>query len=130
MIGLDTGFFMRLLEGHAEAVRVWKELMQGGESAVSCLTLFELFRLADRGAIDREVIEKLTEGIAGMCDVAWIDEPETLRRGSALSHGLGIPAMDALILSGFLKFHAAVIYTTDSHIVRYKKDGVRVVVLR
>jgi len=130
MTGLDTGFFIKLLEGHTEAVRVWKDLMKGGESVVSCLTLFELWRLANRGAVDREAIEKLAEGITGMCDVTWIDEPGILRRGSALSHGLGIPAMDALILSGLLSRGATAIYTTDAHMRRYRGDGVSVVVLR
>ena len=52
MIGLDTGYFLRLLKGDAEASRIWTAIIDGEEAAVSCLTLFELARLARKGASD------------------------------------------------------------------------------
>jgi len=46
--------------------------------------------------------------------------------GANLSHGLGIPTVDALILAGFLVLNVNTIYTTDSHLERFKKKGVKV----
>ena len=33
MIGLDTGFFVKILENHKTAVQVWTELIEGDEEA-------------------------------------------------------------------------------------------------
>jgi predicted nucleic acid-binding protein len=42
MIGLDTGFFVELVRNNLMAVRIWEGIVEGDESAVSCLTLYEL----------------------------------------------------------------------------------------
>jgi PIN domain nuclease of toxin-antitoxin system len=52
MIGLDTGFFIRFLENNKDAVQTWREIIEGEESCVSCLSIFELSRLSLRGRID------------------------------------------------------------------------------
>ncbi len=44
----------------------------------------------------------------------------------SLSHGLGMPAVDALILAGFSVLNVNTIYTTDSHLEGFKKKGVKV----
>jgi predicted nucleic acid-binding protein len=53
-----------------------------------------------------------------------------LSDGARLSHGLGIPAVDALILASLLEAGALTIYTTDEHIACYRGKGVEVVNLR
>jgi len=52
MIGLDTGLFVELLRGGPQAVALWEQLIEGEKEAlVSCLTLFEIERLALKGTI-------------------------------------------------------------------------------
>jgi len=118
---------VRLLQGHAEATEIWSKVMEGEDATVSCLTLFELARLARRGAITAEAEDTLREGISALCNLSWLNSQDNLLSGANLSHGLGIPAVDALILAAFLSTDATVIYTTDSHLEAYKKKGVRII---
>ena len=129
MIGLDTGFFIRLLENKKEAVRIWQGIVGGEESSVSCLTIFELKRLSLKKAIDEETTDLLIDAILSICKVTWIDGKEILLVGANLSHGLGIPAVDALILAGFLVLNVNTIYTTDSHLELFHKKGIKILKL-
>jgi predicted nucleic acid-binding protein len=129
MIGLDTGYFVEFLRGNREAVSVWKALIEGDEEGVvSCLTLFELERLGLKKVI--EGAATLLEAIPAVCKVLWLQEPETLSRAAALSHGLGIPVVDSLILAGFLASMVQTVYTTSRRLEAYKKKGVNIVNLR
>jgi predicted nucleic acid-binding protein len=129
MIGLDTGFFIRLLENKKEAVRIWQGIVEGEESSVSCLTIFELKRLSLKKAIDEETTDLLIDAILSICKVTWIDGKEILLMGANLSHGLGIPAVDALILAGFLVLNVDTIYTTDSHLELFHKKDIKILKL-
>ena len=126
MIGLDTGFFVRLLQNHKEAVQVWETIIDGEDASVSCLTLFELKRLSLRGKIDSKSTETLLSGIPSVCRVIWLDEEDILLEGSGISHRFGLPAIVSLILAGFIKYDADVIYTTDSDLELYKKREIKV----
>ena len=53
-----------------------------------------------------------------------------LSSAAGLSHGLGIPAVDALILAGFIQEKAGTIYTTYSHLKAYNKKGMKIINLR
>jgi predicted nucleic acid-binding protein len=127
MIGLDTGFFVKFLENNKEAVRAWKEIMEGEEAAVSCLTLYELKRLSLKGMIDIKALEIIFSAVSSLCRIVWLNEQDILLMGANLSHGLGIPSVDALILAGLLKSGATTIYTTDSHLQAYQKKEVAVI---
>ena len=127
MIGLDAGYFVRLLEGHREAKLIWSTIIEGEASAVSCLSIFELARMARKSAISVEAEAALREGILGLCRVCWLEKEEVLLSGANMAHGLGLPAVDALILAGLLSVGANRIYTTDSHMEAYKKRGVRII---
>jgi hypothetical protein len=129
MIGLDTGFFVEFLRANPHAVSVWKLLIENEEEAVvSCLTFFELERLGLKKGI--EGAGTLLEAIPAVCTVFWIQEPDTLIRAAALSYGLGIPAVDSLILTGFLASMVETVYTTDRHLEAYKKKGINIINLR
>lgn len=129
MIGLDTGYFVEFLRANQDAVAVWKTLIANEEEAVvSCLTLFELERLGLKKGIEGAAI--LLEAIPAVCTVLWIREADTLSKAAGLSHGLGIPAVDSLILAGFLTTMVQTIYTTDRHLESYKKKGVNIINLR
>ena len=45
----------------------------------------------------------------------------------ALAHEGGLPAVDALILAGFVQAGVGIIYTTDKHLEAYKVKGVQMV---
>lgn len=125
--GLDTGFFLRLLEGRAEAVRLWLELLEGDQAAVvSCLSLFELDRLGLKGKIERRAAETAQDAIVAVCEVVWINSLENLREAARIAHGAGIPAVDALILAGLLAAGAERILTTDSDLMRYRRKGLKI----
>ena len=49
--------------------------------------------------------------------------------GAKLSHSLGIPTVDSLILAGFIISDVNIIYTTDSDFEAYKRKEVKIVKL-
>ena len=126
MIGLDTGYFLRLLKGHPEAGRIWTAIMDGEEAAVSCMTLYELARFARKGSIDIDAEKALREAILALCLVCWLDREEILLAAANLSQGVGLHAIDSLILAGLLAVNATAIYTTDGDFEVYKKKGVKI----
>lgn len=127
-IGFDTGFFIELLRGHPIAIDVWKELEQPHVSGViSCLTLFELERLSLKGALKEW--SRLNQALNAACWVVWLNT-EIISRAAKLSHGLGMPAMDAVILASMLHEGVESIYTTDSHLKAYKNERVQIINLR
>ncbi len=130
MIGLDTGFFVELLRKNPQAVEVWEKIVDGDESVVSCLTLYELKRLSLKGVIDPDTLNVLHEAITGISKVAWLDKAEILRDAAAISHSHGIHGIDSLILASLASLNPRMILTTDSHIERYKKKGLSIINVR
>ena len=132
LIGCDTGFFVELLSGNDKAVMVWKDLIESTEdsSFVSSLTIFELERLALKGKIKKEASDVLIQALEGICAIGWLHSRDILSTGARLSHGLGIPSIDALILSWFVISGVTVIYTTDRHFELYNKKGITIVNLK
>lgn len=126
IVGFDTGFFRRLYDKDAQAVRAWAEV-QGGRTvgAISCLTLFELDRLGLRGGvIPRRVAEGFVRSLPHTCRVVWLgpeDGANRLHRAVRLGHGNGLAFADAVILTSLLDAGAATVYTTDTDFERY--DG-------
>jgi predicted nucleic acid-binding protein len=129
MIGLDTGFFFKLLKGNHQATEIFKELDDDTDLCVSCLTIFELKRLSLRGALEQDAVNKLIDNIMSLCHISWLNNIEIHDVAAGLSHGLGIPAVDSLILAGFVLNGSETIYTTDSHMEKYVKKGVQVIKL-
>jgi predicted nucleic acid-binding protein len=127
VIGLDTGFFVELLRNNSKAARIWEGIIEGDESAVSCLTLYELKRLSLKGAIDSHAVDTVLEAIEGICKVVWLDEAEVLIAAATISQSQGMHAIDSLILASISTLNAKTIYTTDSHIEKYKRKGVNII---
>ncbi len=97
MIGLDTGFFLELSSGNDEAIRLWKSCLDDEvDFAVSALSLFEVQRLGLKGKLKN--VEAVLDAINDVTSVVWLDQ-EILSNAARLSHGLGIPALDSLILA-------------------------------
>ena len=97
------------------------------ELVVSCLTLFEIERLGLKGILSDW--ETVLEAIHGVTLVVWLDR-DVLSHSARLSHGTGIPSMDALILACLLSRDVGEIYTTDSDMESYGSKGLSVRNLR
>lgn len=122
--GLDTGFFHEMLKGNPQAIDVWNAALNDQlQLVVSCLSLFEIERLGLKGKI--RGADDVLESIHGMCGVVWLDEI-ILSRGARLSHGCGIPAVDALILASLLSAGSTEIFTTDTDLETYKDRHVTI----
>ena len=114
MLGLDTGFFVRLLGLNAHAVAVWNGIADGETDAVcSGLSLFELERLALRGAVDRGEADLLLGALPEVVAVRWMESTDLAVAAARLSHGTGLPSLDALIFSTLIHHGATAIVTTD-----------------
>ncbi len=129
MIGLDSGFFVELIRKNSAAVKVWEGIVAGDESAVSCLTFYELKRLSLTGAIEPVAVDTILEAIRAISKVVWLDRAEILTKAATISQSQGIHAMDALILASLVSLNVKTIYTTDIHFEKYKKKGVSVALL-
>lgn len=128
MIGLDTGFFLELVNGNYEATKLWEACLDDQvDFAVSALSLFEVERLGLKGKLKN--VEAVLNAINDVTSVVWLDQ-ETLSSAARLSHGLGIPAVDSLILASLISVECSEIYTTDSHLEAYHNDKVTVRNLR
>jgi predicted nucleic acid-binding protein len=120
LTALDTGFFVRLLQGDGRAVDRWRALVEGkGEGVVSGLSLVELLRLSLKGAIGRKDAELLLDAIPAVCRVVWPDWTVG-ERSARLSHGLALPLVDALVLATALEAGAEELWTTDAHLTAYE----------
>jgi predicted nucleic acid-binding protein len=130
IVGFDTGYFVRLLEGNETAVKVWKDLTGGNiDAVVSPLTFFELKRLGLKGEINNTSLETLFEAIEGICHIVWLKDTGIFTSSANISHGTGIPAVDSIILASCLAMNAKKIYTTDSHFKAYKKKSISIIEL-
>ena len=128
MIGLDTGFFFRLLAGTSHAVEAWAPIVSGERSAaVSCITLYELEKAALRGALRRNQVDVLLDEIPILCHLAWLADASHVHRAARLAHGNGLGMADALILTSLRDANAETVYTTDSDFERY--DGPMTIVV-
>ncbi len=128
MIGLDTGFFIALMSGDSRAASLWNSALDDEvELVVSSLTLFEIDRLGLKGKL--KGTDTILDAINSVTQVAWLDK-EILSSAARLSHGLGLPAIDSLILASLISEDCSEIYTTDSHLEAYQSRNVRVINLR
>ena len=128
MIGLDTGFFLGLVNGNNEATKLWESCIDGHvDFTVSALSLFEVERLGLKGKLKN--VEAVLDAITDVTSVVRLDR-EILSEAARLSHGLKIPAVDSLILASLVSVDCSEIYTTDSHLEAYRNNKVTVRNLR
>lgn len=122
VVGFDTGFFIRLLQGHDKAKVVWRSAVSKPQrdSLVSCLSFYEIQRVALKGAVDKKSAEALLADLASICTILWLDDSTLLRRAAHIAHGNGMAMADALILHSLIKGGATHIYTTDTDMLAYK----------
>jgi len=86
MTGLDTGFFVELIKGNQQTLRVWNAVLDREDSVVSCISLYELKKLALKGSIDRHSADVLLEAIKNICIISWLDNDDILIAAANMSH--------------------------------------------
>ncbi len=120
LTGLDTGFFFALQGQNPVAFRIWQER----ETITSVIVLYELQKKLLKGEFKEwpKIISDISEAV----DVKPVNK-ETALKASHIGHGVGMPGLDALILSSLLVPDCTEIYTTDSHMELYKKKGVKII---
>ena len=93
---------------------------------MSCLTFYELKRLSLKRVIDPDALNVLHKAIVGICKVVWLDNAEILREAATISYSHGVHAIDSLPLP-LTSLNAKKIFTTNSHIEKYKKKGLNII---
>ncbi|MDQ3396916.1 MAG: type II toxin-antitoxin system VapC family toxin [Deinococcota bacterium] len=128
MIGLDSGFFIRLLQEDEGAAALWAKITAEPqeEALVSCLTLYELQRSGLRGLTEQRKTDLFLDALPYVCRILWLNDAELIRRAVRIAHGNGLALADALILTSLMGAGAEAIYTTDSDLERYQA-GPRIV---
>jgi predicted nucleic acid-binding protein len=128
-VGFDTGFFVNFLSGADKAAKIWKERIRSGETEgiVSCITLYELYKLALKSRLNKEKTETFLKDLPEICTLIWLDEV-LVQKAAYLSHQLNLAMADALILQSLVTGGAKTIYTTDSDLVKYRA-GPKIVTL-
>jgi predicted nucleic acid-binding protein len=91
--------------------------------AVSALTRFELRRLSLRRGIPWPDLAGWLARSVTVLDVT----PETADEAATISHGTGMPAIDALILANLVLAGCRTIYTRDEHFGRFSRPGITVI---
>jgi predicted nucleic acid-binding protein len=127
MVGLDTGFFVALMEGEERAVALWDELsLRSDPPIVSVLSLGEILYLSYRAGRPAQG-RRMVQGIEMACSVKDVGQ-ETVLKAAGLKHGRGIPYVDSLILATFLLGGCDEIHTSDrGHFKRRQKGSPRVI---
>jgi predicted nucleic acid-binding protein len=93
----------------------------------SCLSLFQIERLGLKGIL--RDWEAILHAIHSVTAVVWLDRA-ILSQAARLSRGLGIPALDSMILASLVSHNVNEIYTTDSDLLAYQSKDVVVRNLR
>jgi predicted nucleic acid-binding protein len=120
-VGLDTSCFVKLLQGDQRARKVWERVARREIVAViSCISLYEIDKLAFKGALARTAADTLLEEILVVCQVVWLDALTRLRQAARIAHGNGLGMADALILASLIEAKATEIYTADPDLAAYR----------
>jgi len=113
-IGLDTGFFIELFSGNKQAISLYKAIVEGNIiGVVSVIVIFELKRIALKGAINKEAYKIIENHWATLFQIENIDK-EIALEAALISHRTGLPTADALIYITYKKAKCKEIYTVDT----------------
>lgn len=115
-IGVDTSFFISQLHGQQRAVQIWQEFLEGKHQfVVSTLSIHEIFiYFYKRGA--GELGSQWLSMLIELKNVVIVPVSVDIAAHSArLRHGMGLPAIDSLLLATFLHQNCELIVSTDSH---------------
>ena len=126
-VGLDSGFFVKLIQEDPKADSIFSEIVEGKVKAVvSTVTLHEVERLALKGAIQRDLWDKLLASLKVFVDIVPLDE-ELALISARISHGTGLPTADAVVYATCLD--CDVLYTTDRDLLAVQRKKPRIVLI-
>lgn len=128
MLGLDTGYFVGIIQGEKHIIKHWEGLKTREIIPyVSVLTLGEILYLTIRVG-KPEQGRKMVEGIEKMSNVVDVNK-QIAERAAALKSGRGIPYVDSIIIASFLENGCKEIHTKDrSHFEEVKNKGLKIVI--
>ena len=128
MVGLDTGYFVGIIQGEKNIIKHWGGLKTREIIPfVSVLTLGEIFYLTIHVG-KPEQGRKMVEGIEKMSNVVDVNK-QIVERAAALKGGRGIPYVDSIIIASFLENGCKEIHTKDrNHFEALKNKGLKIVI--
>ncbi|MGQ9625370.1 MAG: type II toxin-antitoxin system VapC family toxin [Anaerolineae bacterium] len=116
LLGADTGFFIRMVNGLPRAIELWEQLKRGEHDLiVSTLSANELLTHFIRRGIPakgEEVLERIH--LLPTAEIVPVSL-EIAVRSARYRVGLGLPTVDAVILATFLEAGCHLLLTTDQH---------------
>ena len=115
-LGGDTGLPIGVIEQSEAALTHWRAMLAGDDELVmSTLTICELlthYYKRGKGDTARELAEQLR--LLGNAEFGQVDD-RIAERAAGYRHGLGIPTVDAVILSTFVERKCALVVSADRH---------------
>ena len=128
MVGLDTGYFVGIIQGEKNIIKHWESLRTREVIPfVSVLTLGEIFYLTIHVG-KPEQGRKMVEGIEKMSNVVDVNR-QIVERAAALKGGRGIPYVDSIIIASFLENGCKEIHTKDRiHFEALKSKGLKIII--
>jgi predicted nucleic acid-binding protein len=122
LTGIDTSYFYALAAGNPAAVEAW----ESRDLITSVLCFYELKKRLLKG--DLKAWPTVLEDIAKAVEVIPVTAAAALIAGQ-LSHGIGMPAFDAIITSSFAEAGCGEILTLDHHFKLFSKKGLKITLL-
>ncbi len=128
MVGLDTAYFIGMMEGQENILDHWKSLKERSINPyVSVLTIGELLYFTMRVGKPYEG-RRMVHGIENIAHVIDINKP-IVERAADLKGGKGIPFIDSLVISSFLEHNCHEIHTKDRrHFTRIKNKNLKIII--
>ncbi len=122
LTGIDTSYFYALAAGDPAAAEAW----ESRELLTSALCFYELKKKLLKG--DMRAWPTVLEDIAKAVEVVPVTASAALRAGQ-VSHGTGMPAFDAIILSSLAEAGCGEVLTLDHHFKLFTKKGLKITIL-
>ena len=125
VIGVDTGFFIKLKSNNPRAKEIWENVINGEEElAVSVLSINEISVHFFRNGKPEECKEILTL-LKLFPNINLIPVSERIAELSAgYRYSLGIPTIDSLILTTFIYEHCDKVISTDKHFLKANEQNI------
>jgi len=129
-VGLDTGFFLRLLQGNPLAIEIYEQILDDKLcGVVSVIVAFELKRLSLKSGniVDPDAYSVLEQSLPSLFEIIPLDL-ELALEAALVSHGTGLPTADAIIYTTYKKAGCKIVYTVDSHFKRVSQGVPQIVI--
>jgi predicted nucleic acid-binding protein len=117
-VGVDTGFFYAVRDGHPEALRILRE----EAVIISAVTVYELQKHILKGSFAGDILERSVEVVSLNAGMA--------KKAARISHTFGIHSLDSLIISSLVEAGCKKIYSADPHFEQFKEKNIKIIRLK